>query len=87
MNRKTIITAVLSLALLAGGALVAATPTLAVDATITPYCRGEAAKVHANFCAAVANNKSMVSQVGSFSCPAGQVEDPPHSRECVPAAL
>lgn len=42
--------------------IIAATPSVAVDATISPLCRGETAKKHANFCAAVANNKSMGSE-------------------------
>lgn len=34
-------------------------PSLAVDASISPYCRADTIAYHENFCNAVANNESL----------------------------
>ena len=52
----------LSLLFVLASVFFTAPTVLAVDASISPYCRGDAAKDHANFCAAVANNKSLGTQ-------------------------
>jgi hypothetical protein len=57
----------------------------AVDATISPLCRPATASQHANFCAAVADNRSLASNLGGPwpPCDLGEVRDP-HSGQCVP---
>lgn len=78
---KIIATAIAVLLLSTAGA----SPVLAVDNSITPICRADAAgntyQRPGGFCEAVASNKSMVDSVSTPACPVGYIEV---NDNCVP---
>lgn len=73
-------------ALVAATLAVSSPNVLAVDNTISPLCRGDAAADNKLYCDTIASNLSLASGPSHppKSCPAGSVEYPPRSGVCTP---
>ena len=85
MNR--IVSFIAALAVVALGSLALATPSLAVDPTISALCRDGAPEAYSRpggVCEIIASNKSLAPTGSGGGCPAGFEHNPAPPPKCIP---